>query len=82
MADRSSPLGTLKKEPLPPPPEAMAHTAAPRDGDHERRYRILHTMEVPRGASSFLLRQGQVISSRGYAIAELERVGVKLEEVA
>lgn len=42
-------------------------------------YRVQKTCRVPRGASTYTLTAGKVISSRGYDIEELKRLGVPLE---
>ena len=47
----------------------------------ERRFRVLETAEVPRGASFYTLPKGKTISSMGYDITALKNQGVRLEEV-
>lgn len=57
----------------------LPHVAARADGD-ERRYTVLETIEIPRGGASFLLRKGKTISSHGYDIDQLRKMGARLEE--
>jgi hypothetical protein len=47
----------------------------------EKRFRVVETIQVSRGASHYVLPQGKTISSLGYDIAKLRSHGVKLEEV-
>lgn len=47
----------------------------------ERKFRVMETMTVSRGASHYVLTAGKVISSLGYNIEQLEKHGVKLTEV-
>jgi hypothetical protein len=47
---------------------------------NERFYVVKRTCQVPRGASTFTLPEGKVISDRGYDIDELKRLGVPLEK--
>jgi hypothetical protein len=47
----------------------------------ERRYLVKETVQVPRGASYYTLPKGKTISSMGYDVPALKRMGVKLEEV-
>ncbi len=49
---------------------------------HEKFYRVVETHEVPHGGGSYLLKKGKVISSKGYHIDHLKRIGVKLEEAS
>jgi hypothetical protein len=48
----------------------------------ERFYAVERTSQVPRGASHYTLPAGKVISSRGYDIEELLRLGVPLKETS
>jgi len=50
----------------------------PPSGAAEHMYEVQADFEVPRGASSFLLRKGKVISSRGYDVEGLQKLGVQL----
>lgn len=43
-------------------------------------FRILKECRIPQGASYYTLPVGKVISSCGYDIAELQRMGVPMEE--
>jgi hypothetical protein len=58
--------------PAPKPPVAVSK---------ERLFKVLERIEVPSGASSYLLHAGQSVSSFGYDIEDLRTKGVKLEEI-
>lgn len=60
----------------PPPIEPAPKAAAPRG---ERFFRVTNDVQVPQGASHYLLKAGQVISSYGYDVDELLRLGAPLE---
>jgi hypothetical protein len=47
----------------------------------ERIYVVERDFKVPNGASSFTLRQGKVLSSKGYDIDHLLRVGAPIKPV-
>lgn len=57
----------------------LPHVVARADGG-ERHYLVLETIEIPRGGASFLLRKGKTISSHGYDIDQLRKMGAHLEE--
>jgi hypothetical protein len=85
MADaQTNPLGTSKTSKVMPPAgaDAAAAEVAAQVAPVVKKYEVQKDFEVPRGASSFLLRQGQQISSQGYDIAGLVKIGVRLKEVA
>jgi|GEM_PF-6376235 hypothetical protein len=54
-----------------------AHEQAPK----ERIYRVTQEIKIPRGGSHYLLPAGKTLSSHGYDIPALKRLGVQLEEV-
>lgn len=60
----------------PTPIKAPVAVAAP---EPEKFYDVLEEIKIPRGASTFTLRAGKTISSRGYNIAQLESCGAKLK---
>jgi len=62
--------------PAPPAPAPSAPVAA-----SAKRYLVLDTIDVPRGASSFRLPKGKIISAMGYDIAYILSCGAKLEEL-
>jgi hypothetical protein len=65
-------------EPMRSPPPVYEASALPKP---YVRWRVKEDMEVPRGASSFFLFVGQVISEQHYEIEELIAKGVKLEKM-
>jgi hypothetical protein len=69
--------GILAEQPTTQKQEAPAAPKAAR----ERKFRVMETMTVSRGASHYVLTAGKVISSLGYDIDQLEKHGVKLTEV-
>jgi hypothetical protein len=60
------------------PNKAKGPTSAP-EVPPTRWFRVLEAKDVPRHGGSFHLHAGKEISSAGYDIAALLRVGVKLE---
>jgi hypothetical protein len=62
------------------PAQKQETPAAPK-GARERKFRVMETTTVSRGASHYVLTAGKTISSLGYNIEQLEKHGVKLTEV-
>lgn len=69
---------TPKAPPAASPPTAPS--AAPVAAS-AKRYLVLDTVDVPRGASTFRLPKGKIISAMGYDIAYIKSCGAKLEEL-
>lgn len=44
----------------------------------EQRFRVVKTTRIPQGAASYTLMAGKEISSHGYDLAHLRRLGVEL----
>jgi hypothetical protein len=63
------------KAPVAVVPKAAEPEAKP---EAEQLYQVMEDIKIPRGASSFMLRAGKVISNRGYDIPTLLRCGAKL----
>jgi hypothetical protein len=65
----------------PPVAPARPTVVAPPTPRAYARWRVKEDMEVPRGASSFFLFVGQVISEQHFDVEELLAKGVKLEKM-
>lgn len=62
---------------------AAAATAKPKAPapQPERFFIVQETRDIPHKGGAFCLRKGKKISSKGYNIEHLKRIGVKLEEL-
>lgn len=67
----TAPATTADAPPLPKPNKLP----------QRKQYRVTEDREVPRGASSFILRKGKIVTELGYDLDALRAAGVKLEEV-